>query len=61
MEWYFVILLFFVLLMTLVFYGFPISFAFLTINIVLTIIFIGFQSGVTNLVNSAYDAISKFS
>lgn len=61
MEWYFVILLFFFLLLFFIFFGFPVAFAFLTINAVLTVIFVGFESGMNNLVNSAYDALTKFS
>lgn len=60
MEWYLVIGLFFILLMLFLFSGFPVAFAFLTVNIVLSIIFIGFESGILNLVNSSFDALAKF-
>jgi|HigsolmetaAR203D_1030402.scaffolds.fasta_scaffold00226_8 tripartite ATP-independent transporter DctM subunit len=55
-----VILLFIALLMIFIFFGFPVAFAFITINIFLTILFIGYKAGMNNLVNSAYDALVKF-
>ncbi|MET3506580.1 TRAP transporter large permease [Halalkalibacter oceani] len=60
MEWYFVILMFFLMLMALIFFGFPIAFAFLTINTLVAIIFIGFSSGINTLVNSSFEALAKF-
>ena len=61
MEWYFVILLFFVLLMTFIFAGFPIAFAFFTVNIIVVGVFIGLDSGMKTLINSSYDSLAKFS
>ncbi|PYZ93343.1 C4-dicarboxylate ABC transporter permease [Salipaludibacillus keqinensis] len=61
MEWYTIILLFFVLLIFFVLIGVPIAFAFITVNIILSTIFIGFSSGAMNLVNSAFSSMTSFS
>lgn len=61
MEWYYVILLFFVLLMIGIFMGLPISFSFFAVNIIVVIIFIGLDSGLKTLINSAFESVSKFS
>ncbi|WHZ00871.1 TRAP transporter large permease subunit [Neobacillus sp. YX16] len=61
MEWYYVILLFFFLLLLFIFSGFPVAFAFFSVNIIVTTIFVGFNSGINTLVGSTFDALSKFS
>src|SRR5690625_4966088 len=61
MDWYIIILLFFLLLMITIFLGFPVFFAFLTVNMIVGIIFIGFSSGVPTLLHSSFDQLSALS
>ncbi|RNF39775.1 TRAP transporter large permease [Planococcus salinus] len=60
MEWWAVIILFFVLLMVFVMIGFPVAFAFLAVNMILVIIFINFDSGMQTLVLSAFRSLGSF-
>lgn len=61
MDWYIIITLFFLLLMITIFLGFPVFFAFLTVNMTVGIIFIGLNSGVPTLVHSSFDQLSALS
>ena len=60
MDWYIVILLFFVLLIISIFFGFPVAFGFFLVNSIVAIIFIGFDSGIPTLINSAFESLAKF-
>lgn len=61
MEWYILLLIFFALLLVFVLSGIPIAFSFMFVNIILAVGLIGWHSGVTNLVNSSFRAMSSFS
>ncbi|WP_134702968.1 TRAP transporter large permease subunit [Ammoniphilus sp. YIM 78166] len=61
LEWWIVLILFFVSLITLIFCGMPVAFSFLSVNLMIASIVIGFDSGIKTLVFSAYQSISSFS
>ena len=60
-EWYVVLLIFFVALLVGFFFGFPVAFAFLTVNTVLMIMVVGFDSGIPLLVSSAFQSTANIS
>lgn len=52
---------FFGILMIFMFMGMPVAFSFLTVNFIFVAYVMGFQSGMNQIVLSAYDSLAKFS
>ncbi|MFB4164247.1 TRAP transporter large permease subunit [Alteribacillus sp. JSM 102045] len=60
LEWWVVLILFFLFLITFVFSGMPVAFAFLLVNIIIATLVIGFESGMETLIFSAFESVASF-
>lgn len=60
MAWWMFLLLFFVLLLALIFFGVPVAFSFLAVDILFAVYLMGINGGVDMLVLSSFDSLTKF-
>lgn len=61
MEWWIFLVSFFGVLMVFMFMGMPVAISFLAVNFIFVTYVMGFQSGMNQIVLSAYDSVAKFS